>query len=142
MDAPSFTANYLENKEDLADIIQGVKIIRRIMDAEPISSHVLNEQLPGKHVVSDEEIRAFIAETGNTASHQSGTCKMGRDAMSVVDDRLRVIGVERLRVVDASIMPRVTTGNTNAPSLMIGAKGADMIRKDALPRRELLESAI
>jgi choline dehydrogenase len=67
---------------------------------------------------------------------------MGRDAMSVVDDRLRVIGVERLRVVDASIMPRVTTGNTNAPSLMIGAKGADMIRKDALPRRELLESAI
>ncbi|MEZ2352174.1 GMC family oxidoreductase [Caballeronia sp. RCC_10] len=142
MDAPSFTANYLENKEDLADIIQGVKIIRRIMDAEPISSHVLNEQLPGKHVVSDEEIRAFIAETGNTASHQSGTCKMGRDAMSVVDDRLRVIGVQRLRVVDASIMPRVTTGNTNAPSLMIGAKGADMIRKDALPRRELLESAI
>ena len=71
--------------------------------------------------------------TGNSAHHQAGTCKMGRDRLAVVDERLRVRGVERLRVADASIMPHLTSGNTNAPSIMIGVKAADMIAKDAVP---------
>lgn len=136
-DAPKFTAGYLANEDDICVISRGVRMIRQIMAVEPIASHVIDEQSPGTHMQSDDELREFIAQTGNTASHQSGTCKMGRDAMSVVDERLRVRGVDRLRVIDASIMPRVTSGNTNAPTLMIGAKGADMVKQDALPRRAM-----
>jgi choline dehydrogenase len=134
LDVPKFTANYLVNQDDLRVIMTGVRTIRRIMATEPIASHLTNERLPGLGLQSDDEVYEYIARTGNTASHQSGTCRMGHDAMAVVDERLRVHGVERLRVVDASIMPRVTSGNTNAPTLMIAAKGADMIRQDAAPR--------
>jgi choline dehydrogenase len=118
-------------------MMSGVRKIREIMNTNPIASRVIQEQLPGKQIQTDEELLDFMAETGNTAAHQTSTCKMGRDALSVVDERLRVRGVERLRVVDASVMPHVTSGNTNAPSLMIGAKGADMIREDAIPRRAI-----
>ena len=83
---------------------------------------------------SDDDIVRFMAETGNSAHHQGGTCKMGRDPMAVVDERLRVRGLERLRVVDASIMPHLTSGNINAPTIMIGVKGGAMIRDDAVPR--------
>lgn len=134
-DPPAFTPNYLKDEYDCRAMISGIRQIRRIMAMEPIASRVLGEYLPGPLVRTDEQILDFMAETGNTASHQSGTCKMGRDAMSVVDERLRVRGMERLRVVDASIMPRITSGNINAPTLMIGAKAADMINHDALPRR-------
>jgi choline dehydrogenase len=134
-DTPKLSPNFLTNEDDVRAMMSGVRKIREIMNTNPIASRVIQEQLPGKQIQTDEELLDFMAETGNTAAHQTSTCKMGRDALSVVDERLRVRGVERLRVVDASIMPHVTSGNTNAPSLMIGAKGADMIREDAIPRR-------
>jgi choline dehydrogenase len=92
-------------------------------------------------VKTDQQIYHWMEMTGNSAHHQAGTCKMGRDNLAVVDERLRVRGVERLRVADASIMPHLTSGNTNAPSIMIGVKAADMIRKDAVRRREIRDGA-
>jgi choline dehydrogenase len=134
-DPPKVTPNFLTDEDDTRAMISGLRQIRRIMAMEPLASRIVNEYLPGPQVQTDDQLLDFMAETGNTASHQTSTCRMGRDAMSVVDERLRVRGVERLRVVDASIMPHVTSGNTNAPTLMIGAKGSDMIKQDAVPRR-------
>jgi choline dehydrogenase len=134
-DPPRLTANFLSDEDDVRVMISGIRQIRKIMATEPVSSRVLSEYLPGSKVASDQDILDYMSRTGNTAFHQTSTCKMGHDAMSVVDDRLKVRGVGRLRVVDASIMPHVTSGNTNAPTLMIAAKGADMIKQDALPRR-------
>jgi len=87
--------------------------------------------MPGADVQSDEALTAFLREVGTNLHHPVGTCRMGEDPMAVVDSRLRVHGLEGLRVVDASVMPTVTTGNTNVPSIMIGEKGAAMIREDA-----------
>ena len=87
--------------------------------------------MPGAEIQSDEALTAFMREAGTNLHHPVGTCRMGEDPMAVVDSRLRVRGLEGLRVVDASVMPTVTTGNTNAPSIMIGEKGAAMIREDA-----------
>ncbi|TAL93177.1 MAG: choline dehydrogenase [Paraburkholderia sp.] len=136
-DAPMFTPNFLTDEGDVQAMISGIKQIRRIMATEPVASRVIEERVPGPQVQTEEQLLDFMTGTGNTASHQTSTCKMGRDALSVVDERLRVRGVGRLRVVDASIMPHVTSGNTNAPTLMIGAKGADMISEDAVPRRDI-----
>jgi len=136
-DTPKLTPNFLTDEDDVRAMMSGVRTIREIMSTEPISSRVIKEDVPGTHVQTDAQLFDFMAETGNTAAHQTSTCRMGCDAMAVVDERLRVRGVERLRVVDASIMPHVTSGNTNAPSLMIGAKGADMIVQDAVPRRPI-----
>jgi choline dehydrogenase len=136
-DTPKLTPNFLTDEDDVRAMMSGVWKIREIMTTNPIASRVIQEHVPGQQIQTDAELFNFMAETGNTAAHQTSTCKMGRDALSVVDERLRVRGVERLRVVDASIMPHVTSGNTNAPSLMIGAKGADMILSDAVPRRSL-----
>jgi choline dehydrogenase len=136
-DTPKLTPNFLTDEDDVRAMMSGVRQIREIMSTKPIASRVLEEHLPGPQVRSDSQLFDFMAETGNTAAHQTSTCRMGRDAMSVVDERLRVRGVQRLRVVDASIMPHVTSGNTNSPTLMIAAKGADMINQDALPRRRM-----
>ena len=86
-------------------------------------------------VQSDEELEDFIREFSATIFHPAGTCKMGKDDMAVVDERLRVRGVAGLRVIDASIMPTVTTGNTNAPTIAIAEKGADMIKADSIAQR-------
>ncbi|WP_226553872.1 GMC family oxidoreductase [Celeribacter naphthalenivorans] len=127
--------HFLTDPYDIGAMISGIKQIREIMNAPAIKSRVVSEELPGPHVKTDDDIYNFMEETGNSAHHQGGTCKMGRDEMAVVDERLRVRGLERLRVVDASVMPHLTSGNTNAPSIMIGVKGGDMIAEDALPRR-------
>jgi choline dehydrogenase len=87
--------------------------------------------VPGPDIVSDEQFAEFARKAGTNVFHPVGTCKMGTDPMAVVDPRLRVIGITGLRVIDASIMPAVTTGNTNAPTIMIGEKGAQMIKEDA-----------
>ncbi|SCD23484.1 L-sorbose dehydrogenase [Brucella inopinata] len=104
-------------------MMSGIKQVRQIMNSEPIRSRVVAEEVPGPDVQSDDEIFRFMEETGNTAQHTAETCKMGKDPMAVVDERLRVRGIERLRVVDASVMSKLTSGNTNAPAIMIGVKG-------------------
>ncbi len=136
-EAPRFTPNFLTDDDDVRAMLSGIRQIRQILATEPVASRILAETIPGKHVETDDQLLSFMAATGNTAAHQTSTCKMGRDALSVVDERLRVRGVERLRVIDASIMPHVTSGNTNAPALMIGAKGAAMVIEDAVPRRAI-----
>jgi choline dehydrogenase len=130
-ESPVFTPNFLTEQNDINAMIQGIRQIRQIMKTEPIASRIMNETLPGPTVQSDAQLLDFMASHGNSAFHPAGTCKMGHDDLAVVDDRLRVHGVENLRVADASIMPRVTAGNTNAPSMMIGEKAADMIIADA-----------
>jgi choline dehydrogenase len=105
-------------------------MLRRIFSTPPLSNHVVRELMPGDAYSTDEQILAFIRETGDTTHHWSGTCKMGPDSMAVVDERLRVHSIESLRVADASIMPRVTSGNINGPTIMIGEKAASMIRAD------------
>jgi choline dehydrogenase len=136
-DTPMFTPNFLTDDEDVRAMLSGMRKIREIMATRPVASRVVGEDLPGVGVQTDQQLLEYMAETGNTASHQTSTCRMGPDAMSVVDEHLRVRGVERLRVIDASVMPYVTSGNTNAPTLMIAAKGVDLVRQDALPRRPI-----
>lgn len=89
----------------------------------------------GRDMASDEQLLDHIRTNGNCGWHQVGTCRMGKDAMAVVDPRLRVHGIRRLRVADGAVMPAITSGNTNAPCIMIGERAAAMIREDALPRR-------
>ena len=129
--------HFLTDPYDIGAMISGIKQIRQIMGTKPIAARVVAEEVPGPGVRTDDDILRFMVETGNSAHHQGGTCRMGSDPMAVVDARLRVRGVERLRVVDASVMPNLTSGNTNAPTIMIGVKGGAMIRDDAVPRRAM-----
>jgi choline dehydrogenase len=133
--SPAFIPNYLTHPDDVSAMLSGMRKVREILSTRPLASRVVEELAPGKSVQSDEQMVDFMARHGNCAYHPAGTCKMGKDREAVVDARLRVHGIGRLRVIDASIMPRVTSGNTNAPSMMIGEKGADMIAQDAMPRR-------
>lgn len=132
LQAPAFIPNYLEAQEDIEAMLSGMRILRSILKTEPMAARIVKELVPGPEVATDQQLIDFMRREGHCAYHPAGTCKMGSDDMSVVDARLRVRGVQRLRVVDASIMPTVTSGNTNAPTIMIGEKGADMIRADAL----------
>ncbi|CAN7665289.1 GMC family oxidoreductase [Variovorax paradoxus] len=134
-EAPAFQPNFLSHADDVRAVIQGIRTIRQILGTEPLASRVIEEKMPGPQARTDDEILEYMRAHGNSAHHPSGTCKMGNDELAVVDERLRVRGARRLRVVDASIMPHVTSGNTNAPTMMIGEKGADMIRQDAIARR-------
>ncbi len=129
--APSIIANYLAVENDRRVLVDGLKLARRIAAQDVFARHVRREYIPGREVSSDADILAFARAKGTTIFHPCGTCKMGSDPMAVVDERLRVHGISGLRVVDASIMPTMTSGNTNAPTIMIGEKAADMIRADA-----------
>jgi len=131
MGRPLIRPNYLTAPSDMAALISGVRATREIFAAPALAQHAAFETLPGPQVRSDAELDAFIRAKGNTLYHPVGTCKMGEDPMAVVDSRCRVHGLERLRVVDASVMPAVTTGNTNAPTIMIAEKASDMIKEDA-----------
>ncbi len=113
--------------EDLEGLVRGVKIVRRLVHSPAMDAYRGEETFPGLAVETDEEIRQFVRKTLGTTFHPAGSCKMGRDRMAVVDPELRVRGVAGLRVIDASIMPNVISGNTNAPVIMIAEKGADMI---------------
>ena len=125
--------NYLATKTDCDTIVAGVRIARAVCRAEPVSSMITEEYAPGPAVddMDDEVILDWVRNTATTIYHPTGTCKMGPDRMAVVDSRLRVHGIEGLRVADASIMPVITSGNTNAPSIMIGEKASDLIMEDA-----------
>ena len=130
---PAIVANYLATETDRQVTIDGMKLMRRIAARPAFASLVRREIVPGPDVSSDDELLALARERGTTIYHPCGTAKMGPagDPMAVVDHRLRVHGVAGLRVVDASIMPTMTSGNTNAPTIMIGEKAADMILADA-----------
>ncbi len=130
-DAPAIRANYLSTEADLRTMIAGVRLARRLAHAKAFDAFRGDELHPGAALQSDEEIAEFLRNEVETLYHPVGTCKMGNDALAVVDAQLRVRGIERLRVVDASIMPRVPAGNTNAPVIMIAEKAAEMIREGA-----------
>ncbi|NEU78613.1 GMC family oxidoreductase N-terminal domain-containing protein [Nostoc sp. UIC 10630] len=123
--------NYLQSESDLQKLLAGVKIIRQIFHSSVFDELRGEEAAPGADNKSDETLLAYIRETCDSVYHPVGTCKMGTDADSVVNPELRVHGVAGLRVVDASIMPTITTGNTNAPTIMIGEKAADLIKATA-----------
>jgi len=131
LDAPAIRANYLSTDADLRTMIAGVRLARRLAHAKAFDAFRGEELHPGAAQNSDAEISEFLRNELETLYHPVGTCKMGNDALAVVDARLRVRGLERLRVVDASIMPRVPAGNTNAPVMMIAEKAAEMIREGA-----------
>ena len=127
-DPPVIQVNYLQHEADLPVLVEGIKIARRLAHADAFAEIVGQELAPGLDIASDAAIAAYIRQAMNTYWHPVGTCKMGSDRMAVVDPELRVHGVEGLRVVDASIMPTITTGNTNAPTIMIGEKAAALIK--------------
>lgn len=130
---PEIVANYLSHPDDMECMVKGVKLARRILAAPAFDQYRGTEIVPNAgritHDNDDEGIRDFIRECAETIYHPVGTCKMGTDRMAVVDDQLRVRGLEGLRVVDASIMPLLVGGNTNAPTIMIAEKASDMIKR-------------
>jgi choline dehydrogenase len=128
---PNIVSNYLAVEGDRRVLLDGMKLVRRTISQPAFAKHVVREHLPGPAVTSDEALMAYARAYATTVFHPCGTCKMGSDPKAVVDARLRVRGLDGLRVADASIMPTMTSGNTNAPTIMIGEKAADMILQDA-----------
>jgi len=133
-EAPAINPRYLSHETDRRAAIGGLRAVRRLFAAPALAQFVVGEILPGNDVQSDDELLHYLKQTGSTVFHATCTCKMGRDPMAVVDDELRVHGIEGLRVIDASVMPAVTSTNTNAPTIMIAEKGAAMIRAAARQR--------
>jgi choline dehydrogenase-like flavoprotein len=129
--APRIEANYLSTPKDVDTLVKGFKKAREVLKQPAFAPHGLDEFEPGPAVQTDEQIADYIRRRSETIYHPIGTCKMGRDAMAVVDPRLRVHGLTALRVVDASVMPTLIGGNTNAPTTMIAEKAADLILQDA-----------
>jgi choline dehydrogenase len=127
---PLIIPNYLSVKEDQKITVQGLKIGRKIINSPAISQFIFNEIEPGKNLVTDEDLLYFAKEKGSTIFHPCGTCKMGTDYTSVVNSDLKVIGLTGLRVVDASIMPTIISGNINAATIMIAEKASDLILQD------------
>ena len=139
--APVIQPNYFAEQKDRDVMIEGVKMSRDIISQKAFDEYRGKEISPGIEVQSDEQIENFIREKAETIYHPVGTCKMGSDENAVVDDKLRVRGVENLRVVDASIMPNLVGGNTNAPTIMIAEKIADhILGNDFLPALDLSQS--
>lgn len=128
--APVIDLGLLREEADMGRLVKGVKIAREILRQEPMARHGLSEIIPGAGVSEDDELRGYIRQYARTVYHPVGTCAMGSDDRAVTDPRLRVRGVEGLRVVDASVMPTIVSGNTNAPAIMIAEKAADMILED------------
>ncbi|MGA9956365.1 MAG: choline dehydrogenase [Bradyrhizobium sp.] len=128
---PEIRINYLASEVDRTTNVEGLKILRKILHAPALAPYVVEEIDPGDKVKSDEALLAYCRTRGTTIYHPTSTCRMGNDPLAVVDQRLRVRGIEGLRVVDASVMPDLVSGNTNAPVIMIAEKASDMILQDA-----------
>ena len=126
-DKPRIFNNFFQAEKDMTTLRDGVKLARRLYASEPLRSMIGEEMFPGKAIRTDDEIDAYIRETANLMYHPVGTCRMGSDLEAVVDGELKVNGVQGLRVVDASVMPTLPGGHTNAPTIMIAEKAADMI---------------
>jgi choline dehydrogenase len=128
---PTIVANYLADPLDQEVAVAGLKWARKIGAAPALSPYVESELNPGGAFNTDEQLLAYARLSGSTIYHPVGTCQMGQGPMAVVDAQLRVRGIDGLRVVDASVMPRLVSGNTNAPTIMIAEKASDMIRAAA-----------
>jgi choline dehydrogenase len=128
---PMIKYRFLDTEYDRQTAVAAVRRSRDIAAAQPMRDLIAEELLPGPNVQSDEEILSYIRKAGQTTQHMVGTCKMGTDPMSVVDERLRVHGISGLRIADASVMPTIVSGNTSVPCMMIGEKCSDMVLADA-----------
>ncbi|HEX4040785.1 MAG TPA: GMC family oxidoreductase N-terminal domain-containing protein, partial [Xanthobacteraceae bacterium] len=131
---PAIQPRYLAARSDCDCVVDGLKLLRRVMGQPVMRQYIDAEYAPGAACASDADLLAYARQTGTTVYHPTSTCRMGNDPNAVVDERLRVRGFDALRVIDASIMPTVVSGNTNAAAVMIGEKGADMILEDARVR--------
>ncbi len=131
---PVIQPNYCSDEagEDIRVLIEGIRRTRQIVASAEFASLAGDEMTPGAEVKSNEDLDAYVRQNAQTYFHPVGTCKMGEDEMAVVDPQLRVRGVERLRVVDASVMPAIPRANTNAATIMIAERAADMITSPAL----------
>ncbi|MEY9623734.1 choline dehydrogenase-like flavoprotein [Bradyrhizobium ottawaense] len=128
---PEIRINYMSTETDRTTNVEGLKILRKILNAPALKPFVAGEYDPGAKVSTDAELLDYCRERGSTIYHPTSTCRMGNDALAVVDQRLKVRGLEGLRVVDGSVMPDLVSGNTNAPIIMIAEKASDMILEDA-----------
>jgi choline dehydrogenase len=124
---PAIRFNFLSERSDRDCLLASMRLVRRMVEAPPLAWLEPQEFAPGRKAESDDELIDYVTRTAETTYHPVGTCRMGSDPAAVVDDRLRVHGIAGLRVADASIMPTLTSGNTNAPSIMIGEKAARMV---------------
>ncbi len=129
--APLIDPNYMAESADVEQLVRGVHLLRRILAQSAFAPHHEVEMSPGPALQNDDDLAEWVRRSGESAYHPVGTCKMGVDPMAVVDSRLRVHGLQCLRVIDASIMPTLVGGNTNQPATMIGEKGAAMMLEDA-----------
>ena len=129
--APAMRPNYLATETDRRTIVDGLKFGRGLLASPHMQAFIASEFQPGPAVQSDAQLLDYARNNGGTVFHPTSTCKMGIDPLSVVDPELRVHGIEGLRVADASVMPAVISGNTNAATIMIGEKCADMVRQRA-----------
>jgi len=133
-DKPLIEANFLSHPEDLRKLVAGLRLVRQLAATRAFSQRLQGELVPGPQVQSQEQIEQWIRQHLGTVFHPVGSCKMGHDELAVVDDQLRVHGLQGLRVADASIMPSLITGNTNAAAIMIGEKAADLLLGSSLPQ--------
>jgi choline dehydrogenase len=138
---PAIQPRYLTSQLDRDTVVAGLKLLRGIMGQPAMRRYIAEERAPGPQVTSDADLLAFARSAATTVFHPTSTCRMGADASAVVDERLRVHGIGQLRVVDASIMPTVVSGNTNAAVVMIAEKGADMILQDAVAPAPSMQAA-
>ena len=127
---PAIEPNYFTHAADRATALAMLRLIRRVAASPALAPHIVRETRPGADVQDEGALLEYARGSGQTAWHTVGTCRMGPPSDSVVDARLRVHGVQRLRVIDASVMPTITSGNTAAPTMMIAEKGAAMITED------------
>jgi choline dehydrogenase len=141
-DFPILEPNYLSDPRDLDATLAGLEMARDIMRSDAMRPYVGHEEMPGPAARTREDLHQFVREYGKTVYHPSGTCRMGKDDMCVVTPDLKVRGIDGLRVADASVMPTLTSGNTNAPSIMIGEKAADLVLGTRIPMRILAKEEV
>ena len=129
-DSPLVFPNFLDSELDRRTMVEGLRMARNIAQQDPLRSQLVTEERPGSNAHDEESLTAYVRETGGSVFHPVGTCRMGNDPLAVVDSRLRVHGIDRLMVADASIMPTIVSGNTNAASIMIGERASDFIKQN------------